>query len=176
MDGTLIEIVDSFKYLGMYFSSSRSFLKARRHALEQARKALHVLNKRIRNLHLPLDIQLELFDHTIVPKLLYGSEIWGIENVDAIEKFCNAFLRQITGLKNSTPLFMLQAELGRYPIEINIKMRMLNFWLTLINGKPSKLSYIMYKLLRSDTNSGIHEHKWVKQIQANLQDTGRSDV
>ena len=27
-----------------------------------------------------------------------------------------------------------------------------------------------------DTNSGFYEHKWVKHIQAILQDTGRSDV
>ena len=160
----------------MYFSSSRSFLKARCHAIEQARKELHVLNKRIRNLHLPIDIQLKLFDHTIVPILLYVIEIFGFENVESVEKFCNAFLRQITGLKSSTPLYMLQAELGRYPIENGMKMRMLNFWLTLINGKTSKLSFIMYNLLRSDTNSGFYEHKWVKHIQAILQDTGGSDV
>ena len=92
LDGNLIEIVDNFKYLGVYFASSHSFLKARRHALEQARKALHVLSKRIRNLHLPLDIQLKLFDHTIVPILLYGSEIWGFENVESVETLCNAFL------------------------------------------------------------------------------------
>ena len=34
----------------------------------------------------------------------------------------------------------------------------------------------MYNLLRSDTNSGFYEHKWVKHIQAILQDTGQSDV
>lgn len=164
LDGNVIEIVDSFKYLGVYFSSSSSFLKAGRHDIEQARKALHVFNERIRNLHLPIDIQLNLFDHTIVPILLYGSEIWGYENVDLIEKFCNAFLRQITGLKNSTPLYMLQAELGRYPIKITINMRMLNFWLSLINSKPHKLSNIMYNLLKAETDSGIYEHKLIKHI------------
>ena len=176
LDGNLIEIVDNFKYLGVYFSSSRSFLKARRHNNEQARKALYVLNKRIRNLHFPIDIQLKLFDHTIAPILFYGSEIWGYENVDSIEKFCNAFLRQITGLKNSTPLFMLHAELGRHPVNIDIKMRMLNFWLSLVNSKPNKLSHIMYNLLRAETNSGIYEHKWIKHMQKILQEAGRADV
>ena len=61
LDENIIEIVDHFKYLGAYFSKSRSFLKARKHVTEQARKAQHVLYKRIRNLNLPIDLQLKLY-------------------------------------------------------------------------------------------------------------------
>ena len=74
IDGNLLEIVDNFKYLGVYFSKSRSFLKSRTHATEQARKALHLLYKRIRKFNLPIDLQLKLFDHTILPILIYGCE------------------------------------------------------------------------------------------------------
>ena len=38
----------------------------------QAKKAMHLLYKRIRNLNIPLDLQIKLFDQTIVPILLYG--------------------------------------------------------------------------------------------------------
>lgn len=176
LDGENLEIADNFKYLGIFFSKSRSFLKARKHVLEQARKALFLLYKRIRHFNLPIDLQLKLFDHTIVPILLYGSEIWGYENVDGIEKFHNAFLRKITNLKKSTPIYMLHAELGRYPLEIKIKMRMINFWLSTISSKPNKLPNIAYKVLLADFNNGVYEHKWIKTIKNILESVGRNDL
>ena len=176
LDGEIIEIVDNFKYLCVYFSKSRSFLKAKKHVLEQARKALNLLYKRIRYFNLPIDLQIKLFDHTVVPILLYGSEIWGYENTDCIEQFHNAFLRKITNLRRSTPLYMLHAELGRHSLKINIKMRMISFWLSLVNQKSSRSSNITYKVLLSNFNSGFYQHKWIHQIKSILESVGRNDL
>ena len=83
LDGNTIEIVDTFKYLGVYFSKSRTFYKAQKHCYDQGKKAMHLL-KRIHTLNIPLDLQLKLFDDTIVPILLYGSEVWGFENTGTL--------------------------------------------------------------------------------------------
>ena len=91
-----IEIVDSYKYLGVLFSQSGSFLHARKHVVQQAKKAMILLFTRINNLDIPLDLQLKLFDHTVLPILIYACEIWGYENLDMIEKIHNDFLRKIT--------------------------------------------------------------------------------
>ena len=45
------------------------------------------------------------------------------------------FLRRITKTKNSTPHYMLYAELGRHPIDITIKSRMIGFWNRIVTGK-----------------------------------------
>ena len=44
-----IAICNDFKYLGVVFTKSKSFYKARKHNVDQARKALHLLYKRARN-------------------------------------------------------------------------------------------------------------------------------
>lgn len=77
---------------------------------------------RINNLDLPIDLQLKLFDSTILPIMTYGREIWGYENLQMCERIHNSFLRSITKCRNSTLLYMLYGELGRYPIEIFIKL------------------------------------------------------
>ena len=41
---------------------------------------------------------------------------------------------------------MVYGELGRYPIAIDVKVRLISFWTKLWCGKVSKLSAIMYKL------------------------------
>ena len=67
---TTLEIVDKYIYLGTLFSKSGSFLSKRKHLVEQAKKAMYLLNTRIRNLELPVDLQLKLFDSTALPILL----------------------------------------------------------------------------------------------------------
>jgi hypothetical protein len=41
---------------------------------------------------------------------------------------------------------MIYGELGRYPLEIDIKSRIISFWAKLLSGKELKLSKIIYNL------------------------------
>ena len=113
--------VRTLKYLGVIFSRNRHFCQTKKHNVEQARKEMHVLFKRIRNLNFPIDLHLYLFYQVILPIALFGCEILGFENSQIIEYLPTDFLRQIINLRKSTPIYMLHAELGRHPIQINIK-------------------------------------------------------
>ncbi|MEW8152430.1 MAG: reverse transcriptase family protein [Candidatus Thiodiazotropha endolucinida] len=167
-----LEIVDNYKYLGVFFAKSGSFLAARKHIAAQARKALHLLYTRINNLFLPVDLQLKLFDHTVLPILTYACEVWGYENTQILERVHSDFLRKITKTRKSTPHYMLYAELGRYPIDIIIKSRMIGFWNRIISGPQSKLSYLLYTVINNTPN---FESKWLTHIKKILNDTGRFD-
>ena len=160
-----IEIIDDYKYLGVCFSKTRSFLKARKSLIDCAKKAMFALRVKIRNLDIPIDLQLKLFDHTVLPILLYGSEIWGFENTDMIEKVHLDFLKRILKVKKSTPSCFVYGELGRYPLEIDIKCRIINFWFKIVNGKQNKLSNIMFKLLLHDKETGFYNHKWILHVE-----------
>lgn len=168
-----IEITDKYKYLGIYFSQSHSFLNARKHVVEQAKKAMHLLYCRIKNLNLPIDLQLKLFDHTVLPILTYACEIYSFENLEMLEKVHTSFLRKITNSKQSTPLYMLYAELGRYPPEHIIKTRTIGFWMRILLGKQTKLSYLMYRVLHPDDTV---RYKWTTNVKNILCNAGRNDV
>jgi hypothetical protein len=129
---------------------------------------MHILYSRIFNLDLPIDLQTKLFDQTILPILTYNCETWGFENLDLIETIHNNFLRKITNSKKSTPLYMLYGELGRYPLEIVIKTRMINYWCKLIMGKENKVARICYENM---LNSTIN-FKWLQHIKDILNNTG----
>jgi hypothetical protein len=53
---------------------------------EQAHKALFAVYRKIRNISIPVDLQLKLFNSLVSPILLYASEVWGFENKESIEK------------------------------------------------------------------------------------------
>jgi hypothetical protein len=62
-----IEILDEYKYLGIYFTRTGSFIKTKKYLAEQANKALFSLLRKINQLSLPFDIQIDLFEKTIKP-------------------------------------------------------------------------------------------------------------
>ena len=167
-----IEIVDCYKYLGVYFSQSHSFLRARKHVTEQAKKAMNFLFTRINNLDIPIDLQLKMFDYTVVPILTYGCEIWGYENTELIEKVQNDFLRKITGSKKSTALYMLYGELGRMPLQITIKTRIIGYWNRLLQGRQFKLSYLLYQFLFNSNT----DFKWPTYVKNIFIEIGRFDI
>ena len=96
---------------------------------------------------LSISCQLDLFDKLVKPVLLYGCEIWGFGNNDILEKVQLKFCKLLLHLKSSTPNCVIYGELGRYPINLDIKVRMVSFWVKLVCGKPTKLSATIYKLL-----------------------------
>lgn len=67
---------------------------------------------------------------------------------------------------------MLLGELGRYPVEIAIKTRMVGFWNRLIHGNISKLSFWLYQCLK---HSQIRS-KWLLHIQHIFESLGRPDI
>jgi len=113
-----IEIISKYKYLGVVFASTGSYIHAKKHLIEQANKALFYIYARVQNLDIPFDLLLELFDNTVTPILCYRSEIWGYENSTSIEQVHLAFLRKITKTRKSTPSYMLYGKTGRYPLHI----------------------------------------------------------
>jgi hypothetical protein len=81
-------------------------VKARAKLMDQARKALYCLHRELRNISIPIDLQLKLFDKLIFPILTYGCEIWGYENTKQIEKLHLQFCRNILGVRTTTPNVM----------------------------------------------------------------------
>ena len=169
----MIAITNNYKYLGLLFTSNGSFLSARKQLAEQAKRAMHSVLAQSRALNLPLDLQLKLFDHTVVPILLYGAEVWGHESHEVQEKVQVEFSRKITNAKKSTPRYMLYGELGRYPLTINIKTRMVNFWNKIICSHRNKISKQVYNYVLNDTSN---EYKWLTYIKNILFNTGNGII
>ena len=67
---------------------------------------------------------------------------------------------------------MLYAELGRYPIEIHIKCRMIGFWNRIITGKQGKISFILYNAIKNHKKT----FNWNKHVKNILSEIGRSDI
>ena len=170
-----LDIVDNYTYLGLLMKYNGTFNDAKVKLVDQAQKALFALYTKIRNLNIPLDIQLQLFDSLIEPILLYGSEVWGFENSAIVERVHLQFCKRILGVRKSTPNFMVYGELGRFPLDINIKLRMISFFNRIMKNE-NKLSSVMFKLMYQLQQDGIGTFKWVTSVQNIFDNCGLSYI
>lgn len=152
--------------MGIFLGRSGSFVSAKRHIVEQANKAVFALLKKSRNLDLPIDIQIDLFNKTIKPILLYGCELWGVGNIEAIERVQLKYYKYVLNLKKSTPSNMIYGELGVYPLYIDIQTRIISFWTKLIeSSEVNKLSSNVYSLLLHMHNSNTVRSPWIQHVK-----------
>ena len=87
LDGKKLDVVNSYKYLGLVFSTKRSFNLAVEDMATRAKKStLEILRttKKI-GCNSP-DIFFRLFDTQVLPVLTYAAEIWGFKRYEQLER------------------------------------------------------------------------------------------
>ena len=166
-----VDVVWDYKYLGVKFNYNNKFKKAQQLQFLLANRAMFSLLRKCRQLNLPLDIQLELFEKCVHPILLYGCKIWACEKMDVISKLQLRFLKLILGVKVTTPTCMVLGEVGRYPIEIEAKCRMLGFWYGLCSTSHSespKISNLMFQLCSKLYYASDYKLPWFMKVHSLL--------
>ena len=68
-------------------------------------------------------------------------------------------------MKTSILSFIIYDELGRYPIEIDIKIRMISYWAKFVDGKQSKLSNVIYNISPLPSNTQRNNFVWLTFVK-----------
>ena len=174
--GKSIDIVDEFKYLGVTISHNGNFRANFKDLKEKGDSAIFSLVKKARKEKLPLDIQFELFDRMVIPVILYGSEIWGYNKLDMLERLHLKFCKMLMRVKQSTPDVMVYGETGRLCLEYHVKLRMINFWSSIVCGSHDKLTYTIYSMCKQRYENGLPTSKWFVSIVSLLGSYGINNL
>ena len=160
-----------FVLIGMAHS-----LKLKKLLHDKASMAMYSLIQKGRRLKLPTDIMLKLFDSCVAPILLYGCEVWGYENTDIIEKVHPKFCKFIFGVSKFSHNMPIYGELGRYPLSITIKQRMICYWTRILKSNQHKLNKVMYDISYNLHCKDTHSSGWIKCINTIVQNNGMSYI
>ena len=114
---------------------------------KQTNKAKFALNNIAKLKQIPVKTAIYLFDALVLPILTYGSEIWALNatldhdkwDKTSTEQAHLGFIKHILGVNRSTIKHILgvnrssnnlicRAELGRYPLSIEINTKIINFY------------------------------------------------
>ena len=132
LNGADVDIVQSYCYLGIIFSSCGSFNRACEALTNKALKAFY----KFKQIH-PSDnvlLALKLFDTLVTPIATYCGSIWGVlctgKNTDVydinlydkppLEKLNIKLCKYLLGVNKFSVNHAVRGELGRYPMLINV--------------------------------------------------------
>ena len=88
-DGTTLEWVDNFKYLGVTFNKSKSFTDGIEELCQHAQRAQTMLDLNfLKHKILQVSYEIEVFNTLINAILLYGSEVYGNNCVKSLDSRC----------------------------------------------------------------------------------------
>lgn len=163
----IIEYVDGYTYLGVFFPQSGIFEKTVKEIVGKGKRAipavLLIINK-AKISKMPLIKR--LFQSLVRSIVFYGSEIWGIRYIKEIEKIQNLFLRRLFHLPNNTPGYALRLETGMYALESNIFQQVLNFIEKILKMPEDRYAKICFKRLIAlkHFESKNNKYNWISQI------------
>ena len=119
---------------------------------------------------------LKLFDSCVEPISLYGCEVWGYENVDILEKVHTKFCKINFGVSKYSHNMPVYGELGRYPLSIKIKQRMVRYWTRILKSGEYKLNKVMYTILHNLHCKNVHLSPWVTYVSSIFKNSGSNYV
>ena len=147
-DGSNVEVVSYYKYLGITFSSRLSWSCALKTIALQSNRAILKINAIFGKCgDMPVSLGLELFDKLVVPILLYGSDIWAYEYRDSIEIVQRKYCKMLLGVSSSTQNDVVLGELSRLPLYTKYIPTCIKFWLK-ITASRSRYTKSCYDILK----------------------------
>ena len=124
--------------------------------------------RKCRKFHLLADLQIELFRVTVLPVMLYGSEVWGhnvIRNLDILQM---RYLKHVLCVNINTCNDIVYGEFGLKSIEVDIKVKIVSYWIRLITGRQEKIAYVMYQCSWHLDTAGLYTSSWLREIRSIL--------
>ena len=163
-NNSLFEVVNSFTYVGVNFTSTMSLYKMAEAMSYKAKRILVSLLSSLYN-YLPLSYQsyFKIFDTKISSVLLYGAELWGVENMQCVESIHIYACKRYASAPLKTSNVAIMGDCGRFPLYISASKKCIKYWLRILHLKDDRYvrkCYNMLKLL--DANGKVN---WVSTIR-----------
>ena len=165
-----IEVVDSFNYLETVFCYTGSFNLNEQFLSGKGLKALNNLMNNCKKLRFRPKICCQLIDAFVGSILSYSAEVWGFTNYKSIERLHLKFRKYISKIsKINYSTVGVYSELGRYPLYISHWIKIVKYWLKLLQTDNIILRKV-YNQAVSDCNTG--SKNWVYNLKDILYKNG----
>ena len=155
-----IDIVTSYKYLGVIFDEFMEFNECAKTLSDSGGRALGALISRFKEFRdLGFKAFMTLLNSGVQPILTYGSSVWGMKSYKDIDKIYNRACRYYLGTHKFTPISAMYGEMGFLPAIFHRQVNALRLWNRILGMSPERLTR---KVLLLDCQSSVG---WSKDIK-----------
>lgn len=175
--GSPIEIVSKFKYLGVVFSSGGAFNENDKTTSGQALKAIFQMNKYLYKFtYISPKIQFDLFDKLVLPILNYSTEVTGFNKGSHCERVHLNYCKRLLGVKICTQNNFVYGKTGRLPLNALWQVNIVRYWLKLCSMFDTKYPKIVYNFLVDQINDRPNTRNWASNVKDLLSRLGFYEV
>ena len=127
-----VKFINAYEYLGMTFTTKLCINFVLLDVCIKGNRDVMKIQKSTRSLSCSDPTVLwKLFDTQIEPTLIYAAEVWGLEDVDPVEKVQTFAMKRFLGVPLHSSNKLLYGEPGRYPQFIRTAVKCVKYWLKL---------------------------------------------
>lgn len=149
-----LEVVRSYKYLGITLDHNLSLKKHFSLKLAEAKKAINSTWKNLMsNSMVGIPSKIRVFEAVMRSVMCYGAQVWGGKYFNEVEKLLRFFLKKLFRLPQTTPNYLLQIESGIPPLFVfTLKLNLKYITKVLTETDDTRLTKILAKkAVRSKT-------------------------
>ena len=195
---SVISVTESYKYLGVILHKHGDLKLAQEHLSRQGTKAIHSLRRSVGENKINIPVMTKLFDALITPILTFSAEVWlpyskeiGSKNREDLatnlllksaeatfphEKVHLNFCKQLLGVHNKAVNIPVLAELGRYPLTLQIITQLISFWMHITQSNDGSLLKHIYQSMLSSLTTDNSSNSWLAFIKDLLYSLGFQHV
>lgn len=163
-DGSHVEEVASFRYLGIELHRSGSLKTDVEHLAAAGQRAVFALRRRCADLKInDPAIVCQLFDALVKPILSYGCGLWVDEpTTKSLEAIHRGFLKSLLGVNDTIPSRIVLAEFGRFPLILFWRQQALKYKARMSTSLPSRLMSLAYSVQQALSS---RQMCWLRKLQ-----------
>ncbi len=165
--GEEVEIVSSYKYLGVLFVNNGRFGQHLEAQLAVAKLAIiQIYQKLFCSKACNVESFFKIFNAVARSIMCYAAQVWGFHRYDVVERVFRFFLKKILRVPGNTPSYVLFLESGQDPIFVfSLKLHW-NFLLQSFKLPDHRFRKIMLEV------GIVGEHKWFSMLRETAQSCG----
>ncbi len=143
----------------------------------QASKAIFKIQNSIAHFSLLTpQVKLELFEKSIQPILMYGSEIWGFTKSNVTDRVQSGFYKRVLGVRKNLSDVCVFGELGQLPLANVRFLKICKYWLKVVMTlEPHRHPVRVYQKQYFDYQNGRTD-SWAGQVAHMLNSNGFGEV
>jgi sorting nexin-29 len=166
LNNKTIEIVDELKYLGTKLYRTGNWQIEMKDRTTSANFAFNKMkNLILSQKNVCWSTKSTLVNSMVESVLMYGSEVWGVEDTTEVSKAHVKFYKMLLFLPMNTPEYAVNLEVGVKPISMLITERCLSFWIKPINADENSYIKLCYNMLLANYSSSDN---WVNRLKRKI--------
>ncbi|KAI5703877.1 hypothetical protein M8J76_001061 [Diaphorina citri] len=163
-----VEIVPSYVYLGVIFTSGLCFSENVKKFINKTMGAISTVNSLwARTKTYNWEANKIVYNSVIKSILLYGAEVWGLRYLEELEKPQVKYLKSLLYLPRNTPNYIVRKETGMSKMGQEIIKRAINWLINIKEMEEKRLPKICFLKLQemAVANPTATKYNWVAQIR-----------